>query len=359
MARTPRSARPPQNPGPTTPGSEGAPPLETTAIIPDTDGMDDNTWRAMVELGEQAEKILLHRRYPNGRYGFMTEYLPDDFSLLRVRDEFGPGEYLAQYIDQEKRQTGRASFMIDAPPKKEEPSQPVVAQAPGFDGIREILQQQTELIRALLEKSQIAAKTPQHDPFDMAIRLAEVLRPNERPERSFSEVAEIFKAGVDLAARAEKGDEGYSGVIEKFAPPVLSILESAARGRNGGSRPPPPRVAPPPSPNQPAPEPQPTMDPNAPSWMVHLQPHIPTLLGWARMGKDPELYAAVILDNLDPGAALEVEEAAQADDFVEKTFAALPMFKPYSAWAKSILQHIKDQTKREAVDPDDLDAGTG
>jgi hypothetical protein len=87
---------------------------------------------------------------------------------------------------------------------------------------------------------------------------------------------------------------------------------------------------------------------------VHLQPHLPQILAWAKAGKDPQLYAEVILDNVDLGAQMEIGQAAQDPNFVDKTLAQLPMFAPYSAWATAVLQNIKELTTGPAEgEPED------
>ena len=335
----------PRAPKPPTTLDPEAPP--SLALLPEED-VGDDLWRALAELGEQSEKILLHRRYPNGRYGFVTEFSPPEFSLMRVRDEHGGGDYIAQFVDTKNRMVGKTPFTIDVKPEAPKPEPVAVASGnghTGFEGIKEILDRQTELIKALAER-----QVPDKDPMDLALKLVEIVTA-ARGEQThpFAEMAELFKTGVEIGRGAEGGGDSYWPVVEKFAPAIGKVLEAATARENAARGQ--PRRLPGPSPT-PATTPEAPVVLEGPAWLIHLQPHLPVILSWARAGKDPALYAEVILDNLDPGAEMEVATAAKAPDFVEKTVAALPMFKPYSTWATQVLEEMKLLLLQEDQVPD-------
>jgi hypothetical protein len=257
---------------------------------------------------------------------------------MRVRDEHGGGDYIAQFVDTKNRMVGKTPFTIDVKQEPPKPEPAVVASGngnAGFEGLREILDRQTELLKALAERQ----AAPVKDPMDVALKLVEIVTA-ARGEQAhpFAEMAELFKTGVEIGRGAEGGNDSYWPVVEKFAPAIAKVLETAtARDNAARGQPRLPRPA------------QPTANattevpvaPDGPAWLIHLQPHLPTILSWARAGKDPALYAEVILDNMDPGAEMEVATAAKAPDFVEKTLAALPMFRQYSTWATQVLEEMK------------------
>lgn len=338
-------------------------PFATPAILAaPEDDMGDSTWRSLVELGEQSEKIILFRRYPNGRYGFITEYTPEEFSLQRVRDDHGGGEYLAQFINASKRETGKAPFSIDATPKAKE-EVVVVPPTTSADGFKDVLDRQTKLIEQLVARlDQNTGNGTSDKALEIGLRIAEMMRPAQREEKPFAELAEVFKMGAD-AARGTNDEEGYSGVVNRFAEPIAKLVDHLVSQRMPNGRPAAPagpaRI-PSTTPSQPPRPPEATVPPDAPMWLQQLSPHLPMIESWARAGKDPALYADYLLDNIPPGIMLEVEEAAKAPDFVDKLVAVLPMFKPYPAWTKAFLTNIKQTlTQRPPEEDDDHAAGTG
>jgi hypothetical protein len=169
-------------------------------------------------------------------------------------------------------------------------------------------------------------------------------------------------AGIEIGKSAEGGENSYWPVLEKFAGPVSKVLEHALARERGGM---------PPAPDQPAqippaatprpPAAEAPVDPNMPAWFAHLKPHLPVLLNWAKMGKDPGLYAEVLLDNIPESGIFEIRAASLDPQFVDKTLAVLPMFRPYSAWATQMLTNIKELLSQPAVEEqeDENSGGAG
>jgi hypothetical protein len=308
--------------------------------------------RIRAEFGGDEGKVVLKRRNSKGNIATLDVLGVADFSIERVMQDWGGGRYIATAFKGQTKM-GQIQFEIDESVPKRTPIREVQPQIqisqsvptmedPRIAAMERMIQSNNDLMKTLLT-AMVQKGNGSDGALEIGLKIADMVqaRAPAQPEKpSFDMLKEVFLAGLDAKHAAEgTNEEGYMPVVRAFAEPISKVLNAAlTRDRNvaAGSIPVPVRA-----PAQPAAPPPPALPPGQ-AWLIHLQPHLDTILSWAKAGKDPELYAEVILDNIEPGAQMEIGEAAKDPEFVSKTLAALPMFIPYSAWATATLTNIKE-----------------
>lgn len=318
--------------------------------------------RIRAELGEEEGKVILKRRNSKGQIGALGVMAAVDFSIERVIQDWGGGRYVA-VIYKGADKLDQITFDVDesiptrvpkdvkeeVQPKAGMPMQPTYQEDPRIAELSRAIASTNEMMKLLIatmvQKGQ-QAQAGGDGALAIGLKIAEMVT-NKNPGPSFTDLKDIFLAGLEAREAAEHEDEGFMGVVKAFADPIGKLVTKATGAP--GTQP----VVTGAAPMQPPPT-QAALPEGGPTWLIHLRPHLPQILQWARMGKDPELYAEVILDNMDPGAQIQVGQEAKDPNFVSKTLAALPMFAPYSAWATAVLTNIKDLlTEEEPKDGSD------
>lgn len=339
-------------------GPVEAPVEEPGSFIVSAEDMEayEEWQRIRSEFGEDEGKVILKRRNAKGQLAMLDIMSVADFSIDRVMQDWGGGRYIAAAFKNQAKM-GQIQFEIDESipkrtPIKETPQSQAVAtvhgpasEDPRIAALERSIRSQDDLMKTLI--TAIVSKQGNgsgESALEMGLKIAEMINQRtpaaEKP--SFADLKDIFLAGIEAKQAAEGGgeEEGYMPVLKAFAGPIAKVLDQAvthdrSRMVAAGSVPVQPHAP------LPAAAPPPALPPGL-GWLIHLQPHLPTLLGWAKAGKDPDLYAEVILDNIEPGAQMEIAQATQDPEFVSKTLAALPMFVPYSAWATAVLTNMKE-----------------
>lgn len=322
--------------------------------------------RVQEQLGSEEGRVILRRRDEKGRMAALGTFPAADFTIDQVIQDFGGGRYDATFWKGSEN-LGTVTITVDeaiprripkALEEKEETPVPVpgapvpYGMNPELVALREVMSRQADLVNQLIVQM-ATREQPERTSMEDLIRVVTLMK----GEGGADKVLDFVKQGIEIgkAAQSSGGDAGYWPVVEKFADPVAKVLNQALDREKGAAV---PRALP-----APAPVPAPgggSVPTGAPAWLVHLQPHLPAILSWARAGKDPNLYAAVIVDNLPVGAQMEVAEAAKDPMFVDKTLAVLPMFKAYSVWARQVLEAMKQVLlAEEEGDQPDSNEGTG
>lgn len=360
--------------------------------------------RIQEELGQEEGRVVLRRRNDKGQMANVGTMAAVDFSIDRVIADYGGGRYEAVFFKGKER-LGSTAFLVDETiprrlPRvlvdggpKEEKTNGASAGAPAghhlsleearIVGLERILDRQADLLNQLVvnmvtrphgnggqQQPMPQAGLDVKDVMALAVQIVEAINarmPQVQDKPSIAEMKDLFTAGIE-AARAAEGGDSYWPVLDKFAGPVARVLDAALqRERSGAVAVPggvlPSRAVPPVNPPTAASPATPpangapasALPPTAPSWVFHVQPYLSQILAWARAGKDPALYAEVILDNLNEAALVELRAAVQDPGFVDKALAVLPMFQPHSAWATQVLTNIRDLV----LAPEEPEGGDG
>lgn len=357
-------------------------PEETPATVPelnpvDTDDGYEEWLRIQSELGSEEGKVILKRRNAKGQIGALGVMPSPEFSIERVIEDWGGGRYIAVVYDKTNTKIGQVTFEVDESvpqrtPKVVEPAPgpgvadiarfPQAMEDPRIAALERAVASTNDTMKALLfalVKERPQAQSAGTEALGLGLKIAEMMAARSAPP-SFADIKDVFLAGLEAREAAENTDEGFMGVVKAFSPAIGKLVEKAT-SQPVPLPPPPPLIAgaaPPVIP--PSASPSTVKEPPmvGPAWMLHLRPHLPRIQKWAKEGRDPEVYAGVILDELSEGQVEEVRAASKDPEFVSKTLAALPMFAPYSAWATTVLTTIKEMLVEDEPDSTTSEEGS-
>lgn len=327
--------------------------------------------RIKEELGAEDGRVFLRRRDDKGRLAALGSLPAIDFSIDQVIQDYGGGRYEATFFKGQEN-LGSVVFVVDeAIPRKIPKALREKAEELGGDddprlraglslgmvnpelvALREVMARQTDLLNQLIV--QLATGKKDERGITMNDVLSLITAVSSRSEAAPSDkMADLIKTGIELGQLATGQGDSMLPIVEKLGVPAIQILQQALNRERaaGGAAVPPPRSG------HPALPPQtevPAVPPNSPAWMIQLAPFIPQILSWAKAGKDPALYAAVIVDNLPPGVEFELAQAVKDPEFVGKAVAALPMLKAYPAWTQAVLSEMKTILSDEEPKGDDF-----
>lgn len=358
--------------------------LEAAAYSePEGDDAFAEILRIREELGDRGAeaRVILMRKLPSGPMAHVGELSAQDFSMGRVIKDWGGGHYEAVFYSGKAKIGSAVVFDVDpaiptripeavtGPTTREVPSTDhgLPSADPRMSALEQTVGRMADLMNQLVVQIATQPKVSPEQQFgareamELALRMAEQMKPAPvAQEFGADAMIKLLQAGIDMGRSAEGKDDdgGLAGVAKMFAGPISKILETSMERERRA----PPLSGVPAAANGQVIRPAVSTALAAaevpmagPAWLIHLRPHLPTILGWARAGKDPGLYAEVIVDNLSPGARLELEARAKEDGFVDQALAGLPVeFQPYSAWATEVLTTIKDILTSTDTDDDNI-----
>lgn len=300
---------------------------------------DPEVDRVKAELGDKAKSITIQSYNRQTRkWDYLEKLEVGAFSLEYVKHTYGGGEYRARILDGDNKYIGHYSFSIssrftasiDAPLTPSLNSQPVLinTQNDKFDRIERMLEK-------LIEVQTLALQKQDKDPLDIALKIAEIVKtntPQQAPSStSWSEAFQIFKQGMELGTMGAEGGTSYLPVIEKIGQPALEllnkivnndsdkILRKAKEGinnsqSNGGSK--------------------------IMSFQDYLKKYIPIAVNLAVKGKDPELYADLLLDQIPQSFYEEIYNTFSRPDIVDILAKDYPILQPHTEWFKLFVSRV-------------------
>lgn len=162
-------------------------------------------------------------------------------------------------------------------------------------------------------------------------RLLELMLTTKKEDRDPMEtVGALLGMAVQLKELGDSGGSGLDKVIGELATPLGRFFTSQADAADvsnklaagvGAAHPNPPEV--------------PKLSPpkNPPAWYPLMQRFIPQLLKWARSGTDPELRAALVLEELPDRFLGPIhEQLKRGDEFAAEFLSAVPEAQDVREW---------------------------
>lgn len=154
------------------------------------------------------------------------------------------------------------------------------------------------------------------NPVEMATALVGALAPivtalldrkqEPAPAPTMQENIETMTAMMGLAQQMSGNDSGLGSLVGALAAPIAKLVDAGTSGAAPVAQP--PEGAP--------------ID--RPPWFAIFGPVIPALLGWARAGKDPQLRAELVLDELADEQLGLVHSYLSAEGFSADFFRHVP-----------------------------------
>lgn len=326
------------------------PVLPDDEIDPTAEGADEDT-DLLTELqelgGGDGARYEVRRTAPADYVGHIGTYSRDEFSLDRLMEEWGGGKFTIRVRGMGGQIIGSKPIQLAGKPKHKSDAAPAVVQqqAPGMGGeLAAVLSaiQASNQAAAQAGKDQISLLTtlvtglinkeppklpPPPDPLAMIAALKDVLKPEKGD--TGAEAVKLLLQGVTLGKELGGGGDGEMDMGTMLMKGIDGIKEIATIQTAGApARRPVPARAPA---RLAGPEPGtvPAREPIAPV-VKQGDPPMMQLLAWlkqqtvmlchqAARGKNPALYAELMLDNLPPFVTEElIREHLGRDDAVSR-----------------------------------------
>jgi hypothetical protein len=293
------------------------------------------------EIGADGSTVVRIERKaedgPNvGKWGFCSRRQATGSILEDVQREFGAGTYRLRYTDVNTGQIkGQKDILINAP----------FGQSPGgasFSGVSPAESRMDRIERAL-EAALLRPTTPATSPLDDLVKLTDVvskLLPQDTG-RGADRALDMYLRGRDegektgraIAAVAGGGD-GEGDALLRIGLPLVEMAKQQMDLMKQN-----PAAA-----SQPI---RPTGDEMViPGWVRALRPYVRDLLARARMGRDPAVYAAMIVEDMPDEALPEAAQLVGDPDFPRQFLSAFPDFNEtveMQHWVRELVAAIRAQ----------------
>lgn len=337
--------------------TEGAAPAPASVEEVMQQQANDSLVALMAELGSiDGSRCTVHRAEKNQPLEYVFACSPSEFSLDDLRDKYGGGTF--RLFVTKPGHTGVWRNMLVHVARTAGTPMAADPNAAMLSVMREGFARQAEVLKAAL-----APQVPAGEPVTMATILPQLpaiitaaaaaitaLRP---PTPAPAPVAqskdsgiELFIKGVELAQDLRGGGDGdgggLMGILREFvkSPMMGAAVQAMAAQPQATHQPtrpalaaPQPQAAP-----VPAPAPTPTDQPmNAPN--AALAHYLGMLCAMSQNGKDPALYADLVLDNA-PDQLLD--ELLAADDGVAYLAQYQPQVANHRQWFTQLINIVRD-----------------
>ena len=265
----------------------------------------------------------------------------DDDPYHVLRSNWGGGAYLVVLRDSRGTfiANSRVKFYLDGKPKEagdEGELEAIEAQLAelardrgGMDTalVLGLLQEQGRMTRELLKPREdtgggvveiLAALSPLLAPV-----IDRLLEPKDRLEE--------IQAILDIARNMQEPRDGMGQLAKTLGEPIADLVKH----RTGQANPPAAADA--------AAHPQPTpggAPVGAPNWHQFLAPLLPRALGWAQAGKDPELRADVLLEDLPDEQLGMVYSILSDPNFRGEFFRTFPAAAAHTEWFDTLFRRL-------------------
>ncbi len=308
---------------------------------------DKDVETILSQVGDNAKVVIIHRqneRLP-GKYDYLVRTEAGEFSLEYIKQEYGGGNYRGKIYGKDGLYIKHFSFSIDSrfkPPVKETK---VISLTPEpnseLSEIKALIQGQNEIMRLMIEQN----KPSQSDPLQMMVQMATIFTGLNKPKQDvgFEQMFSVLKEGIKMGQVSEGGDS-YLPVLEGLGKPLIELLskqneqaENVLSKVNGNI---------PLTPN-PATKTNPIKEKINERMQVnnindYIKVYIPQFLNLSSKGKDPILYAALMLDQLPDKFVDDLAEFVHGENTFEKLLILNPDVKNHESWFQSFILQLKE-----------------
>lgn len=294
----------------------------------------------VAELPTSSSVMVIQRRNDKNpsQWDHCVKISVSDFEIEGFKREFGGGVYRAYVRDTKNQLVKQLTFSIDA---RFLPQSFNAAPGPGAQAIalQEEAAENRKLLRDLL-MALAGRPAPQSSGLDDAIKLLAVMRDGSGAGASTRDLLAMFQQGMQLAG--DRPSDAFGGVVSAASPLLNAIAKNLEvqveerRQRMLGA-----------GPARPADAPAAGVPAGPYAWLAKVQPYFGQLVQLAKLDKDPELYADVILDQLPEEFVPELEEAAKDPAFVSEVLNRVAEARMYRGWFEPFLVRLRTQLLEE------------
>ncbi len=302
-------------------------------------------------------KIKYYKIVPKtGKRDWLFDIQPSELPVMaKLRDEYGTGDY-ESHIYKNGKLNRKFSFGILAPslPKFQQP-----APQTDMSGILRAMAEQQDRQFNQLKEIMIQVARPAAPPVDivqmmtamvsMMVQMKTLAAPPDTGsgEKAIEMLLKGLEMGKDLGSDKPTGIMDIMGTVVKEALPALSHM--AASAANQQPRP----QAPANTSIQSRPQPQPQIQGNQMGMQeMVMKKYLEQLCVKAAEGRDPSLYAELILDNVPVNV---LTGFLNNPDPISQMVALYPPASGYRPWLTQMMNEIRDMLTDS--DPEDLTSG--
>ncbi|MHB8414599.1 MAG: hypothetical protein ACYDDA_03840 [Acidiferrobacteraceae bacterium] len=299
----------------------------------------------------RVDKLPSNPPKPGEREAYCMDYSRDTLSLSAIRETFGGGTYKITAYGPNSRYAGQRRVTIAELPKAMQPPQSAgpsgdlaaILTAAKGDGaamsvLMKVLDSQGQMLAALLSKPQ-----PQTGPT--TIEILQLIREMkaDQPKANEGSAVDLLLKGIELGKEfAGDADGGMLGVASKGLDILRPLVERGATPASA-AQPQPQRQALP-SPAAVAAQPEPAPIPETDQMLKQLnwlRQQTAVLCSYAARGKNPGLYAEVLLDNLpDFIDADELMKRLSEPNAIAQLAQLNPNVAKYQPWFEELRKAI-------------------
>jgi len=306
-------------------------------------------------------RVKLYRLHPKTRKpAFVASFDLAEVSEDMIRDTYGGGTFQLRAYEHGAdgvQYRGSRSVDIDAPPrdlsaKMEEETRSTKLERLELerqelaDRLRDMTLEQRfdafrrDMVALTAELRNPPAQADTRSPTELALEIVRemsALRPHvETPAAQVPQLLDIFRQGFELGRDGAAGGDpeaGYLRVVDRILPAISGLL-----GR---------------------PEPTPALPDNPPEDSVQEAPpvdlrtalgrYVPRLVTLAQQGKDPELWAAVVLEELPTVWVEELDTflETQGGSAITTVLGWYPQLNPHRAWVARFVEALRPAPEEE------------
>jgi hypothetical protein len=359
---------------------------DESQTVVDTDSPDIDSLQVMMsELGgADNARVTVHRVNKNRTMSYVFACTPDEFSLDTLRDQYGGGDFRL-YITKNGQLIKGGNRPISVEPRQQ---QQAPQEAAPSSGVAEMLAMIREMQAVQLASMQRAA-APANPlagidlPAVITAIAAAVtaLRPPPAPalppppppvdnsDRAINMLLKGIELAKDLGAGGGGGESSLMDVARDLmkSPMLAAVVQASAASPPRPAQPRPPQNvshAKLPAPNGSSQTPQPGQQPMQAAPTPEQPPqqtrenviagYLAILVQKATEGADPQLYAAMILDNVDDETIISMLE--RKPTAVDALIADCPTVATQRQWFEDLVSIIKsayeDDDEADAPRPD-------
>lgn len=317
--------------------------LEDAALSPEL----ESALSQLIQTGGHV--VILRKATEGGKFAWLKRVPAGEFSLDSLAELYGGGEYCIKFYDEEGQPVNSALHLIDPSVKGRLTATAPMSESSDLGGVLAIFQAQ--ITASNLRHEQLMERILSSQPSEEKIieklkSLKDVIGGNNTmsPDMMF----QMFKAGLDISREAT--DTGKSGgSIAEIGERVLSQVAENVVARfmqPTSTTTPPAKVLPAPAPANPL-NPTPNGASQPPKgaddmWMIreYVKGFIPQMIHQAKRQSDPELYAALMIDNCPVAVYPKAKEYLSRPTLVDELTAINAEVGTVKAWFSDLQRNL-------------------
>lgn len=304
--------------------------------IAEADIIDDafSRIRALCGASTSPVKLALYRCVPNSRKeNYICDLETADFSPEVIKSRFGGGEFTVKAYNEKSKLTLNQRLCIEGDPVIAAPPLPGAHVAPALD-VTALIAGMQESNRTMLAGLAQMLQPQQNSEIQVLEKMAMYKNLFAQPQQPQANSLDMFMKGLEFAREVipKNGGAETTGMdvmleaVKGFAPALgelthkinaQSAVASTAALQNPGIQP----------------------QSQLQNEDAMLKMYLTMLVNYAKAGKDPQLYAELIADNLNDD---QLSQLLSENDLMAKLISMNGDIANYRPWFESVIKEMRE-----------------